>query len=83
MTTKLIGIKKFRANITRLWKESKKKNVRYVVLYHSKPIFEVNPINEEELILEQLKKDVAEARKQVKRGKVYTHKQVLKELGIS
>lgn len=30
-----------------------------------------------------LKKDVAEAREQVKRGKVYTHKQVLKELGIS
>lgn len=86
MTTKLIGIKKFRENITKLWKEGQKKKVRYVVMYHSKPIFEVNPIKrikEEDVILEKLKHDIAEAREDVKHGRVYTHEQIMKEFGLN
>lgn len=82
MTTKIIGIKKFRENITNIWKGAKKKKIRYIVMYHSEPILEVNPINEKELILENLAKDIAEAREQVKKGEVYTEEEVLKELGL-
>lgn len=82
MTTKVIGIKEFRQNITSLWKEARKKNIRYVVMYHSKPIFEVNPFQEEELILENLRRDVKEARAQARRGEVYSHEDMMKEFGI-
>lgn len=82
MTTKIIGIKKFRENITKIWKEAKKNNIRYIVMYHSEPIFEVNPIDGDGLIIEKFAADVAEARGQVKRGEVYTHEEIMKELGL-
>jgi len=44
MTTKLISLNQYRTNLTKLWKDAKEKNVRYVVMVHSKPVFEVTPI---------------------------------------
>lgn len=80
MTTKIIGIKEFRQGITSLWKKSKKDNIRYIVMYHSKPIFEVNPIQDDEFILENFASDIAEAREEIKKGKVYSQEEVYKEL---
>ncbi len=82
MTTKIIGIKQFRQNITSLWKDARKNNIRYIVLYHSKPIFEVNPIDEDELILEKFADDIAEARAQARRGEVYSTEEVRKKLKL-
>jgi len=82
MTTKLIGIKEFRQNITQIWKEARAKNIRFIVMYHSKPVMEINPINEKEFILENLEKDILEARVDVKKGNVYSHEEVLAELGL-
>ena len=48
MATKVIGIKKFRASITSLWKEAKKNQIRYIVMHRNTPIMEVNPISEKE-----------------------------------
>ncbi len=44
MVTKLIWLNEYRSNLTKLWKESQKKKIRYIVMVHSKPVFEVNPI---------------------------------------
>ena len=82
MTTKLIGIKQFRQNVTNLWKEARTKKIRYIVLFHSKPVFEVNPISEEDVLMERLAADVAKAREQYKRGEYYTHEEMLKKLGL-
>lgn len=82
MTTKIVGIKDFRENITSIWREARKKNIRYIVMYHSTPIFEVNPLNEDEFIIEELSRDVAKAREQVKSGEVYSEAEVYKKLGI-
>ena len=82
MTTKAIGIKKFRENITSLWKEASKKKIRYIVLYHSKPILEVNPIDEDEMILDNLISDIEEAKEQVKKGATYTEEETYKKLGL-
>jgi len=82
MTTRIIGIKKFRENITKIWKEAKKKKIRYIVMYHSEPILEVNPIDEDDLIVERFAAEIAEAREQVKRGEVYTQEEVMKEFGL-
>ena len=47
MLTKIISLKDYRQNITKLWKEAHSKNIRYIVLHHSKPILEVKPYSEE------------------------------------
>jgi len=82
MTTQMIGVKEFRDNITTLWKKAKKKNVRYIVMHHSTPVLEVNPIHDDTLILENLAKEIKETRRQVKKGDVYSETEVYKELGL-
>jgi len=49
MTTQLISLNEYRKNISTLWKKAQKENIKYVVLAHSKPIFEVNPITSNEI----------------------------------
>ncbi|PCI25119.1 hypothetical protein COB57_02795 [Candidatus Peregrinibacteria bacterium] len=82
MTTQILGIKEFRQNITSLWKKSRAENIRYIVMYHSQPIFEVNPLMDEDFILENYIQDIAEARNDIKCGNVYTQEEVFKELGL-
>lgn len=82
MTTKIIGIKEFRNNITSIWKDMKKGGVRFIVMHHSTPILEVNPIKEDRLVLKKLASEIQEARQQVKKGEVYSEAEVYKELGL-
>jgi len=82
MTTKIIGIKEFRKNITNIWKDIKRKNVRFIVMHHSTPVLEVNPIHEDRLVLEKLANEIQEAREQMKKGEVYSEAEVYKELGL-
>ena len=46
MTTKLISINEYRKNLSKLWKKAQKEKIRYIVLVHSKPVFEVNPVSD-------------------------------------
>lgn len=87
MTTKVIGIKAFRQNMTKLWKKGRKENVRFIVMHHSVPVMEVKQIEDEEeltdeLLLERFGKELKEALEQVKRGEVYSAEEVLKELNV-
>lgn len=43
--TKLIGIKELQTN-TKQIREEAAKGVRFIVIYRSKPVFEINPIGE-------------------------------------
>ena len=75
MTTKLISFKEYRANLSKIWKKSQEENVKYIVLVHSKPAFEVTPIQPEEdfdldfrelkehEITDEMRKAVEESRK--------------------
>lgn len=82
MTTKTIGIKEYRQNITTLWKEAREKNIRYIVMYHAKPVFEVNPLQDKDGLIELLKKDIKEARKQAKNGETISHEALMAEFGL-
>lgn len=82
MTIKTIGIKEFRQNITSLWKKARKKNIKYIVMYHASPILEVTPIDKKTAALEKLAAEIAEAREQVKRGEVYTQEEIMEEFGL-
>lgn len=82
MTTQIIGIKDYRQNITTLWKTALIKNIRYVVMYHSKPVFEVNPVRKEDGLIEILRKDIKEAREQAKKGETISHEALMAEFGL-
>jgi hypothetical protein len=82
MTTKLIGIKEFRQNVTSLYKQAQAKNIHYVVLNRNQPIFKVSPLSEEDTIIEKLALDVEEARNDIKNGRVFDFEAVCNELGL-
>jgi hypothetical protein len=44
MTTEIINLWEYRKNISSLWKRSKELDIKYIVLVHWEPAFEVNPI---------------------------------------
>ncbi len=82
MTTKFIGLKEFRQNLAGYTRQAKIKHIRFIILKKNVPVLEVKALDEKEFTLEKLSLEIAEARKQVKEGKVYTHKQVIKMLGL-
>lgn len=82
MTTRFIGIKEFRQNMSKLSKEAKKKKICFIVMHHSVPMMKVTPVTEREAALEQLARDVAEARAQHARGEGYTTEEVEALLGL-
>ncbi len=49
MKTRIVSVKDWRQNLTKLWKEAEGKDIRYIVMSHSKPMYEVKPIFEEKL----------------------------------
>jgi hypothetical protein len=78
MTTKTIGIKDFRANISEYAKKAQKESVRFIVMNHNKPLFEIKPFDEDADLVE-IFSDIQKAREDVKNGRVYTQEDVLKE----
>ena len=82
MTTKFIGIKEFRSNLSALSKAARRRDIRYVVMNKNKPVLDVRPITEQEATLESLAARVAEAREDVKAGRVYTLAEVKTRLGL-
>jgi hypothetical protein len=46
------------------------------------PVWDIKPIDEDELILEKFADDIREAREQFARGEYYTHEEVCKKLGL-
>lgn len=82
MTTQFLGLKEFRQNLSTYTKKAKIKNIRFIILKKNVPVLEVKPLDEKQFTLEKLAMEIAEARKQVKQGKVYTQEQIMKEFGL-
>ncbi len=47
MTTKYLSLSEYRNNISRFTREAQEKNIRYIILIHAKPAFEVRPVEED------------------------------------
>ena len=82
MTTKLMGVREFRQNISELYKKGQKEGIRYIVLNKNTPIFEVRPLTKKDSSLERLLAVTSEARNDAKAGRVYALEDLEKELGI-
>ena len=81
MTTTFISIKEFRQNIATFAKRAKQKagKERIVVMNRTTPLFEVAPFASDET-LSTLMTSLQEAKQDVKKGRVYSHDEVLREL---
>lgn len=78
MTTKIIGIKEFRADIATYAKKAREGNVRYIVMNRNTPLFEIKPFAENEG-LEEIFKDIQEAKNDAKTGRVHSQADILAE----
>lgn len=82
MTTKIVGIKEFRARIASFVKQGRQEQCRYIVLNRNKPAFEVRTLDPNEMILEKFIENISRARREVKAGKVTKLENALKEFGL-
>ncbi len=71
MTTQYITLSDYRNNISRYTQEAREKRIVYVVLVHSKPAFEVRPVEDDQRELvypEWAHEKWLEARAELERG---------------
>ena len=82
MITRFIGIKELRQNMAKISTQACKKKERLIILRKNKPIFELKPLTDNEALVESFRRDIIEARKDVKEGRVYSQSEVEKKLGL-
>lgn len=82
MTSKFVGIKDFRQNISWYSKEALLKNIRFIVMKKNVPIFEVNPIDEKKYAYIKLSEELAESEEQIKKGHSYSQEEVMREFDL-
>ena len=68
--------------MAKITKDAQEKGERIIVLRKNKPIFELRPLSDEDSLSESFIREIEEARKQAKDGKVYSQEDILKEFGI-
>ncbi len=82
MTTRTIGIKEFRANMTKLYRLAQKENICFIVMNHQQPVMRVEPLSEDALILEKYLPQIERGLKEVRQGKTVAAEKVYKKLGL-
>jgi hypothetical protein len=82
MTTKFVGIKDFRRNMSQYTAQANSKKIKFIVLKKNIPVLEINPIDEKDYAYSKLSKELEESEKQVKEGKIYTQEEVMTEFGL-
>lgn len=82
MTTKFVGMKDFRQNMSQYTKQANSKKIKFIVLKKNIPVLEITPIDEKEYVYTKLSKELDESEKQIKEGKFYTQEEVMKEFGL-
>lgn len=75
-------MKEFRQNLATYTKNSRLKNIRYIILKKNVPVLEVKPVDEKIIAKEKLKQELIAAYESYKSGEYYTSEEVAKELGL-
>lgn len=82
MTTRFIGIKEFRANISKFAVQARKKQQRLILTRNQEPVFEMRPISKKDVTLEQLMKQIKKSEEEIRQGKFYTQAQMERLVGL-
>jgi len=85
VTTQYIPLSECRKNISTLWKKATQENIRYIVMVHSAPAFEITPfqnIHEEwdTIVTDRNKKMYQKAKLEQKKGETFFLDDLKKEL---
>lgn len=83
MKYKFIGMKEFRQNLATYTAQSKRENIKYIILKKNVPVLEVSPLDEKKFALEKLTTELDAAEKEIAHGKFYTQDEVMREFGLS
>jgi len=78
MQVKILGIKEFRQNMSSIADQVAAKKYRFVIARKNKPVFELRPLTEKDLFLEDVRKRIENA----KNSKSYTTEEVIKLLNL-
>jgi len=78
----MVSIRSFRENMTKFLRESQEHNVHFIVMRHAEPVARVTPLKTKRLTMREFEQEIAEAREQVKRGEVFTQKEMEEMLGM-
>lgn len=82
MTTKFVGMKDFRQNMSRYTAQANSEKIKFIVLKKNVPVLEINPIDEKDYAYTKLSKELQESEQQIKEGKIYTQEEVMTEFGL-
>ncbi|MFH1631635.1 MAG: hypothetical protein ABIA47_01235 [bacterium] len=83
MTTRFVGVKEFRQNMSKLANRARRKNERLIILRKNEPIFELRPIGKGDAQMGKFLSNIQEALDDVQAGRLYTHEQIKETFGIS
>lgn len=82
MTTKFVGVKELRQHMAKITKQAANKSQRVIVLKKNTPLFELRPLSATDIALVSFDREIQEAEKSAKAGRVYSTKQVREMLGL-
>ena len=82
MTTRTIGIKEFRQNMTKLYRKGQKDQICYIVMNHQEPVMRVEPIDEDQLILEKYSEQIERGIRDAEQGKTISSAELRKRLKL-
>ena len=82
MTTRFIGIKEFRQNISKFAAQARRTKQRFILMNNQDPIFEIRPLSKKDATLEGLVLRLKKAEDDIKAGRYYTQEQVEKMIGL-
>ena len=81
--TRTIGVRSLRANMQKILHEARRDNVHFVIMRFGEPVAHLVPVKpRRKRTLEELRADIAEARRQAARGEGYTTEEMRKILGL-
>lgn len=81
ITTKFIGVKEFRQNMAEFAKTARDKKQRIIVMNRNKPLFEIKPFVDE-IYLDSFVASILEGEADVAAGRVVSHDELVKRLGL-
>ncbi|MFA4891036.1 MAG: hypothetical protein WC604_01630 [Candidatus Gracilibacteria bacterium] len=82
MTTKFVGMKDFRQNMSQYTSQANDEKIKFIILKKNVPVLEINPIDEKEYAYTKFSKELEESEQQIKEGKFYTQEEVMMEFGL-
>jgi PHD/YefM family antitoxin component YafN of YafNO toxin-antitoxin module len=81
-TTKFSGIKEFRQHMAEFAKTAREQKQRIVVMNRNKPLFEVKPFADD-VYLDSFVASVVEAEADIAGGRMVSHDDLVKQLGLA